>query len=82
MGMGVLTRYLIRVHVGPFLFALSTLTALIFLNAVAQRIEGLLGKGLLVDGWWLSFWRSPYLIRSRCPSRCRCSWRCSTHSAR
>ena len=46
MGMGVLTRYLIRVHVGPFLFALSTLTALIFLNAVAQRIEGLLGKGL------------------------------------
>ena len=46
MGMGVLTRYLIRAHVGPFLFALSTLTALIFLNAVAQRIEGLLGKGL------------------------------------
>ncbi|MCH7533252.1 MAG: LptF/LptG family permease [Gemmatimonadetes bacterium] len=46
MGMGVLTRYLIRVHVGPFLFALSTLTALLFLNAVAQRIEGLLGKGL------------------------------------
>ncbi len=46
MGMGVLTRYLIRVHVGPFLFALSTLTALIFLNAVAQRIEGLVGKGL------------------------------------
>ncbi len=46
MGMGVLTRYLIRVHVGPFLFALSTLTALIFLNAVAQRIDGLLGKGL------------------------------------
>jgi lipopolysaccharide export system permease protein len=46
MGMGVLTKYLIRVHVGPFLFALSALTALIFLNAVAQRIEGLLGKGL------------------------------------
>ncbi len=46
MGMGVLTRYLIRVHIGPFLFALSALTALIFLNAVAQRIEGLLGKGL------------------------------------
>ena len=46
MGMGVLTRYLIKVHIGPFLFALSTLTALIFLNAVAQRMEGLLGKGL------------------------------------
>ena len=46
MGMGVLTKYLIRVHIGPFLFALSALTALLFLNAVAQRIEGLLGKGL------------------------------------
>ncbi|MDA0312089.1 MAG: LptF/LptG family permease [Gemmatimonadetes bacterium] len=44
--MGVITKYLIRAHIGPFLFALSTLTALIFLNAVAQRVEGLVGKGL------------------------------------
>ncbi|MEX0980270.1 MAG: LptF/LptG family permease [Gemmatimonadota bacterium] len=44
--MGILTRYLIRAHVGPFVFALTALTALIFLNAVAQRLELLAGKGL------------------------------------
>ena len=46
MGLGVLSRYLIRVHIGPFLFALTTITGLIFLNSVAQNMEGLLGKGL------------------------------------
>jgi lipopolysaccharide export system permease protein len=44
--MRVLTRYLIRVHLGPFLFALSTITALIFLNSLSQRIGDLVGKGL------------------------------------
>lgn len=44
--MRVLTRYLIRVHIGPFLFALSGLTALIFLNSLAQRVGDLVGKGL------------------------------------
>lgn len=44
--MGILTRYLIRSHVGPFLFALSALTGLLFVNAVAQRLEDLVGKGL------------------------------------
>ncbi len=46
--MGILTRYLIRSHVGPFLFALSALTGLLFVNAIAQRLEDLFGKGL---GW-------------------------------
>lgn len=46
--MRILTRYLVRAHVGPFLFALSALTGLLFLNAVAQRLEDLAGKGL---GW-------------------------------
>jgi lipopolysaccharide export system permease protein len=46
MRLGVLTKYLIRVHLGPFLFSLTTITGLIFLNSVAQRMEGLLGKGL------------------------------------
>jgi lipopolysaccharide export system permease protein len=32
--------------VGPFLFALVAITGLVFLNAVALRIEGLVGKGL------------------------------------
>jgi len=44
--MGVLTRYLIRVHIGPFLFALSGITALLFLNSLAQRVGDLVGKGL------------------------------------
>ncbi len=46
MRMGVITRYLIRAHLGPFLFSVSAITGLIFLNAVAQRIDGLVGKGL------------------------------------
>ncbi len=44
--MGILTRYLIRAHAGPFLFAFTALTGLLFLNAVAQRMESLVGKGL------------------------------------
>jgi lipopolysaccharide export system permease protein len=44
--MGVLTRYLIKVHIGPFLFALSGITALIFLNSLSQRVGDLVGKGL------------------------------------
>ncbi len=44
--MRVLTRYLIRVHMGPFLFALSGITALIFLNSLSQRVGDLVGKGL------------------------------------
>jgi lipopolysaccharide export system permease protein len=44
--MGVLTKYLIKAHLGPFLFALSTITALIFLNSLSQRIGDLVGKGL------------------------------------
>jgi lipopolysaccharide export system permease protein len=46
MRKGVLARYLIRAHVGPFLFALTAITGLIFVNAVAQRVDSLVGKGL------------------------------------
>ena len=46
MRIAVLTKYLVRAHMGPFLFSLSTITGLIFLNAVAQRIDSLVGKGL------------------------------------
>ncbi len=44
--MKILTRYVIRAHIGPFLFAFTALTALIFLNAVAQRLDDLAGRGL------------------------------------
>ena len=46
MRTGVLARYLIRVHIGPFLFALSAITGLIVVNSVAQRVDALVGKGL------------------------------------
>lgn len=44
--MKILTRYVIRAHIGPFLFAFTALTALIFLNAIAQRLDDLAGRGL------------------------------------
>lgn len=47
--MTILTRYLIRSHVGPFLFTFSLLTGLMFVNAIAQRLDDLAGKGLPRD---------------------------------
>jgi lipopolysaccharide export system permease protein len=44
--MRILTRYLLRSHVGPFLFSLTVLTSLLFINNVARRFEELAGKGL------------------------------------
>ncbi|HLU24764.1 MAG TPA: LptF/LptG family permease [Longimicrobiales bacterium] len=44
--MRILTRYLIRAHIGPFLFSLSLLTGLLLVNVVARRFEDLAGKGL------------------------------------
>ena len=44
--MRIITKYLIRAHTGPFLFAFSALTGLLFLNAFAQRMGDLVGKGL------------------------------------
>jgi lipopolysaccharide export system permease protein len=47
--MKILTRYVIRAHLGPFLFAFTAVTGLLFLNAIAQRMESLAGRGLGVD---------------------------------
>lgn len=44
--MRILTRYLLRTHIGPFLFALSVLTGLLLINTVARRFEDMAGKGL------------------------------------
>ncbi len=44
--MRIITKYLIRAHIGPFLFAFTALTGLLFLNAFAVRMADLLGKGL------------------------------------
>lgn len=47
--MRILTRYLLRTHLAPFLFSLTVLTGLLFVNAVARRIPQLAGKGLGFD---------------------------------
>ncbi len=47
--MTILTRYLLRAHLAPFLFAFAALTGLLFINTVAQRLEGLVGKGLPIE---------------------------------
>ena len=44
--MTILPRYILREHVGPLLFSLSALTALLLLNQVAKQFGNLVGKGL------------------------------------
>lgn len=44
--MRILTRYMLRAHVGPFVYALVTLTSILLINTVARRLEDLAGKGL------------------------------------
>lgn len=44
--MGILIRYLIRSHIGPFLFSFTLITGLLFLNTIAQRLDSFMGKGL------------------------------------
>ncbi len=44
--MKLLTRYVVREHVGPLLFALSALTSLLMLQYVARQLANLAGKGL------------------------------------
>ena len=42
----ILTRYILKEHVGPLVFALSALTTLLLLNQVAKQFGNLVGKGL------------------------------------
>lgn len=44
--MKLVTRYVVREHVGPLLFALSALTSLLMLQYVARQLANLAGKGL------------------------------------
>ncbi|MFQ5690467.1 MAG: LptF/LptG family permease [Gemmatimonadota bacterium] len=46
--MRILSRYLLRLHIGPFIFGLTGLTMLLLLDQVSKRFEKLVGKGL---GW-------------------------------
>jgi lipopolysaccharide export system permease protein len=44
--MKILTRYLIRAHLGPAIFAFFALTGVILINTLARRLADLAGKGL------------------------------------
>ena len=44
--MRLLSRYVVREHVGPLLFALTALTSLLMLQYVARQLANLAGKGL------------------------------------
>ena len=44
--MKILNRYVLKEHVGPLLFALTTLTSLLLLNYIAKQFGNLVGKGL------------------------------------
>ena len=44
--MKILTKYVLKEHVGPLVFALSALTSLLLLNYVAKELGHLVGKGL------------------------------------
>ena len=44
--MRILTRYILRAHTGPFLFALTALTSILLINVIARQLENLAGKGL------------------------------------
>ncbi|HYJ78515.1 MAG TPA: LptF/LptG family permease, partial [Longimicrobiaceae bacterium] len=44
--MKILTRYLLRAHLGPFFFAFLALTGVVLINTLARRLADLAGKGL------------------------------------
>ncbi|CAA9360731.1 MAG: Lipopolysaccharide export system permease protein LptF, partial [uncultured Gemmatimonadaceae bacterium] len=44
--MKILSRYILKEHLGPLAFALSALTSLLLLNYIAKRFGDLVGKGL------------------------------------
>ena len=46
--MKITSKYILREHVGPLVFAFSALTSLLLLNYVAKKFGDLVGKGLPV----------------------------------
>ncbi|HEY7395062.1 MAG TPA: LptF/LptG family permease [Gemmatimonadaceae bacterium] len=44
--MKIISRYVLKEHVGPFVFALSALTSLLLLQYIARRFGDIVGKGL------------------------------------
>jgi len=42
----IISKYILREHVGPFIFALTALTSLMILNFISRQFGELVGKGL------------------------------------
>ena len=47
--MGILTRYILREHVGPFFFSFAVITSMLILNFVLQAMRYIIGKGISFD---------------------------------
>lgn len=47
--MRLFTRYLLRAHIGPFLFAFVALTGVVLINTLARQLAELAGRGLPMD---------------------------------
>jgi lipopolysaccharide export system permease protein len=66
--MTILSRYLLKLHAGPFAFALAALTSIMLLNQIARRLPDLVGKGLpwgvIVELFALSI---PFIIAMTLP---------------
>jgi lipopolysaccharide export system permease protein len=44
--MFIISRYILREHIGPFLFSLAIITAMLVLNFVLQAMRYIIGKGI------------------------------------
>ena len=45
----IISKYVLREHLGPLVFAMSALTSLLLLNYIAKQLPQLVGKGLPWD---------------------------------
>ena len=66
--MTILSRYLLRLHLGPFIFALAAFTSIMLINQIAKRFGDLAGKGLpwgvIVEVFALSI---PFIVAMTLP---------------
>lgn len=44
--MSLISRYLLRLHLAPFVFGLAAMTGVMMVNQIAKRLPDLVGKGL------------------------------------
>ena len=62
----IISRYVLKEHVGPFVFALSALTSLLLLQYIARRFGDLVGRGL---SWQIIPTLLPKLLSDKDPRK-------------